>query len=207
MTTNKWLQLVAENPGHSAWYIERFRAMAAEGVDLDGEARFVDAMVPRQARILDAGCGPGRVGGRLAALGHRVVGVDIDPELIAAARAQHPDAVWLTADLAALDLPSTGIAEPFDLVVCAGHVMTFLDPDTSAAVIERLAAHTAAEGRLVIGFGTDRGYHVDEFSIDVRSAGLEVDLHLSSWDLRPFDSTSQFLVAVLSHRTAPSDDT
>ena len=37
-------------------------------------------------KILDAGCGPGRVGGRLAALGHHVVGVDIDPELIAAAQ-------------------------------------------------------------------------------------------------------------------------
>ena len=59
MTRNRWLQMVAENPGHSAWYIERFRAMAADGADLDGEARFVDTLVPRRARILDAGCGTG----------------------------------------------------------------------------------------------------------------------------------------------------
>lgn len=37
-------------PGHSQWYIERFRTMAADGADLVGEARLVDAMVPRGAR-------------------------------------------------------------------------------------------------------------------------------------------------------------
>jgi hypothetical protein len=30
--------------------------------------------------------------------------------------------------LAGLDLPSGGIVEGFDVVVCAGHVMTFLAP-------------------------------------------------------------------------------
>lgn len=85
MSENGWLRMIEENPDHSAWYVERFRSMAADGHDLDGEARFVDAMVRRGARVLDAGCGPGRVGGRLAALGHQVVGVDIDPHLIAAA--------------------------------------------------------------------------------------------------------------------------
>lgn len=58
--------------------------MARAGDDLAGEAKLVDAMVPRRARILDAGCGPGRVGGALAAAGHEVVGVDVDPALIQA---------------------------------------------------------------------------------------------------------------------------
>ena len=59
--------------------------MEAEGRDLAGEARFVDALAPRAARVLDAGCGPGRVGAFLHALGHTVVGVDVDPVLIVAA--------------------------------------------------------------------------------------------------------------------------
>lgn len=100
-----WMQKVAADPGHSHWYIERFRAMARAGDDLAGEARFVDAMAPRGARILDAGCGPGRLGSYLAAAGHQVVGVDVDPALIEAAEHDHPGPRWLVGDLAELDLP------------------------------------------------------------------------------------------------------
>ncbi|MDX6620950.1 MAG: hypothetical protein QOK36_3336, partial [Gaiellales bacterium] len=85
-----WAEIVAADPGHSAAYVERFRAMAARGTDLAGEARLVDALLPRRARVLDAGCGPGRVGAFLADAGHEVVGVDADPVLIAAAEADHP---------------------------------------------------------------------------------------------------------------------
>lgn len=190
--------MIGANPGHSAWYIERFRAMAAEGKDLDGEARFVDAMVPRGARILDAGCGPGRVGGRLVALGHQVIGVDIDPELIAAAEVDHPNAIWLSRDLAVLDLASEGIATQFDVIVSAGNVMTFLDPATRRAVLGRLLAHLASDGRLVVGFGADRGYEFDDFFADAASVGLRDELRLSSWDLRPFGTASRFLVAVMT---------
>ena len=98
---NGWLRLTTDKPEHSRWYVQRFRDMAARGEDVAGEARLIDAMVPRGARILDAGCGTGRVGGALAAAGHDVVGVDLDPELIAAARADHPGPCLLyTSDAA-----------------------------------------------------------------------------------------------------------
>jgi 2-polyprenyl-3-methyl-5-hydroxy-6-metoxy-1,4-benzoquinol methylase len=84
------MQKVAADPAHSSWYVERFRSMAAAGRDLAGEARLLDAMVGRGARILDAGCGPGRVAAELARLGHDVVGVDVDPVLIEAAIEDHP---------------------------------------------------------------------------------------------------------------------
>jgi 2-polyprenyl-3-methyl-5-hydroxy-6-metoxy-1,4-benzoquinol methylase len=190
--------MIEENPGHSAWYIERFRALAADGVDIDGEARFVDAMAPRGAKILDAGCGPGRVGGRLARLGHEVVGVDLDEELIAAARTDHPGPTWLTADLATLDLAAAGIEHRFDVIVAAGNVMTFLDPATRSAVLERLAAHLAADGRMAIGFGAGRGYPFEEFLADVASARLRVEVQLATWHLHPFTPSSDFLVAVLA---------
>ena len=120
-TPSRWEQIVAANPDHSAWYVERFRAMAARGDDLHGESRLVDAMVARGSRILDAGSGPGRVGGELARRGHTVVGVDVDPVLIEAARADHPDATWVVDDICEMDLPAHGIDEGFDVVFSAGN--------------------------------------------------------------------------------------
>jgi SAM-dependent methyltransferase len=192
-----WMQKVSADPGHSDWYIERFRAMARAGDDLAGEARFVDAMAPRGARILDAGCGPGRLGGYLATVGHHVVGVDVDPALIAAAEQDYPGPQWLVGDLAELDLPARGVVEPFDVIVSAGNVMAFLAPSTRGEVLSRLRAHLAADGRAAIGFGAGREYGFAEFLNDAAHAGFAPDLLLSTWDLRPFVDDSDFLVAVL----------
>ena len=172
--------------------------MGAAGDDLGGEARLIDAMVARSSRVLDAGCGPGRVGNHLACAGHDVVGVDLDPVLIAAAEHDHPGPRWLVADLADLDLPAMGVVEGFDVVVCAGNVMSFLDPRTRRRVLERLAAHLRGDGRIVTGFGSGRGYSFSEFFEDCEQAGLVAGLRLSTWDLRPFTDESAFLVAVLS---------
>ncbi len=192
-----WMQKVDADAGHSRWYVERFRSMARAGEDLFGEARLVDAMAPRGAHILDAGCGPGRVGGYLATAGHHVVGVDVDPVLIEAATQDHPAPRWLVGDLAELDLPARGIAEPFDIIVSAGNVMTFLAPSTRVQVLTRLRAHLADDGRAVIGFGAGRDYAFSEFFGDAAEAGFTPDLLLSTWDLRPFTDQSDFLVAVL----------
>jgi SAM-dependent methyltransferase len=171
--------------------------MAAAGSDLGGEARLVDALLPRGARVLDAGCGPGRVGAFLHAAGHEVVGVDVDPVLIAAAEEDHPGPRWLVGDLAELDLPSRGVSAAFDGIVCAGNVMTFLAPSTRGEVLRRLRAHVAPGGRSAIGFGAGRGYEFAEFLDDARSAGWTPDLLLATWDLRPFTQDADFLVALL----------
>ena len=189
-----WARITQQDPGHSAAYVQRFRDLAAQGFDLGGEARLVDAMLPRGARVLDAGCGTGRVGAALAAAGHEVVGVDLDPVLVEAARQDHPGPQWLVGDLAELDLPGPG----FDVVVSAGNVLAFLAPDTRRAVLRRLRAHLRAGGRVVAGFGAGRGYAFDAFLADAAAAGLTPDLLLSTWDLRPFAEDSDFLVAVLS---------
>ncbi|WP_338539286.1 class I SAM-dependent methyltransferase [Janibacter terrae] len=192
------MRIVAEDPNHSQWYVDRFRAMAARGDDLDGEARLVDAMATRGARILDAGCGPGRVGGRLHELGHDVTGADVDPALIAAAQEDHPGPRWVVSDLATLDLrDDEGRRTPFDLVVCAGNVMTFLAPSTRRSVLAGFADHLAEGGRAVVGFGTDRGYDLDDFVADAAAAGLQEQVRLGGWALEPWTPTAGFVVSVL----------
>lgn len=191
----RWV--TAHGAGHAQWYIERFRRMAAEGVDVDGEARLLDAMLARRSHVLDAGCGPGRVGAELAARGHVVVGVDADRELIEAARADHPGPTWLVADLAELDLAAEGEREQFDAVVIAGNVMPYLAPGTERAVLARVAAHLREDGLVVVGFGLDRGYPLADFDADAAAVGLEVEHRFATWDLRRWHDDAPFAVTVL----------
>ena len=188
-----WVQITQEDPGHSARYVQRFRTLAEQGNDIVGEARLVDAMLPRGSRVLDAGCGPGRIGGHLGRAGHDVVGVDVDPVLIAAAEEDHPGPRWLVGDLAELDLP-----DRFDAIVCAGNVVTFLAPSTRVEVLRRFRAHLAPDGRAVVGFGAGREYPFDVFLADAAAAGLVPSVLLSTWHLHPFTPGSDFLVAVLA---------
>lgn len=200
--TTRWEDKKNADPDHSTWYVERFRRMAADGADLAGEARLIDAMLPRGSRVLDAGCGPGRVGAELAARGHRVVGVDVDPVLIEAALADHPGSEWLVGDLAELDLPARGVDEAFDLAVMAGNVMTFLAPGSEVEVLGRLGEHLRADGRIVVGFGAGRGYAFADFFADIERAGLHREATYSTWDLRPFTEASSFVVTVVARAPA-----
>jgi SAM-dependent methyltransferase len=185
-------------PDHSQWYVERFRSLAAQGADLVGEARLIDALVAPRSHVLDAGCGTGRVAAELDRRGHRAVGVDIDPVLLEACAADHPGPTWVQADLSELDLPAVGVRDPFDAIVCAGNVMTFVAEGSEPAVLRRLGAHLAAAGRLVIGFGLDRGYPLAAFDEHCDRAGLIREHRFATWDVRPFGPESDFAVTVLT---------
>jgi SAM-dependent methyltransferase len=193
-----WVELVRADPEFSNRYLERFRGLAASGQDIVGEGRLVDAMVPRGSRILDAGCGAGRISGFLAGVGHEVIGVDVDPALIEAARSGYPPPPdgprWLVADLATLDLAGAGL---FDAVVCAGNVLPYVATGARREVLARLRAHLAPQGRAAIGFAAGRGYDFTDFRADARRAGFAEELLLATWDLRPFTPDSDFLVALL----------
>ena len=178
--------------GHSEWYIERFRKAAAAGDDLTGEARLMDAIVPPRSRILDAGCGPGRLGAELHARGHTVVGVDVDPLLIAAAQEDHPGPTWLEADLSELHLDE----EPFDAALIAGNVMVFVAPGTEADVLARVAAHLKPDGVIVAGFDLDLHYTLNAFDADLYLAGLRVEQRFATWDLRPLAKDPDYAVTI-----------
>ncbi len=195
MEPTRWAREMG--PEHSAKYVERFAELAAEGTDLAGEARLVNALVAPGSRILDAGCGQGRTGAALSSWGHDVVGVDADPILLEAARAAHPAVRWVEADLATLDLPATGITEPFDAALLAGNVMIFCAPGTEAAILRRLAAHVRPDGVIVLGFSLTRPYGLPELDRDAAEAGLQVESRFGTWDLRPMAPGGDYAVTVL----------
>jgi SAM-dependent methyltransferase len=176
--TTRWTELAGRTSGPD--YAARFARLAATGQDVHGEANFYAQLVSAPAWVLDAGCGTGRVAIRLAELGYRTVGVDVDSSMLAEARRARHDLPWLAADLAALpdldrlvelaglqpgaepQVAATQVPAPasqgFDLVVAAGNVIPLLAPGTLAATVQRLAAVLAPGGLLVAGFGLDEAH-------------------------------------------------
>jgi SAM-dependent methyltransferase len=195
----RWVTETSED--HSQQYIKQFRQMSERGVDLGGEARLVDAMVPPNSRVLDAGCGTGRTGAVLQERGHVVVGVDADPELIAAAEQDHAGPRWVVADLAELDLPAVGIDQPFAACVMAGNVLAYVAPDSETQVLRRIAEHLVPDGFVAIGFGASRGYSVTAFDQHLADAGFRLEHRFATWDLRPWSSESDFAVNILRKPT------
>ena len=196
-SANPWLAVTGGTSGPD--YAARFAALAAEGADLHGEARRVDALLAgldrRPADVLDAGCGTGRVAVRLAELGHRVVGADLDASMLGEARASRPDLDWRLVDLARLDL-----GRRFDLVVAAGNLWPLLTPGTHARVIARLAAHLRPGGLLVLGFGLDADHlpfmlpdavpvpDLVAYDTACVGAGLTLRVRTADWDgAEPYD--------------------
>jgi SAM-dependent methyltransferase len=92
---------------------------------------------------LDAACGTGRHAGRLVALGHRVLGIDFTPEMLARARINVPQASFRDGDL--LAIPAAD--EEFDVVVC-GLALSHLE--NLAGGICELARVLRRGGQLIV---------------------------------------------------------
>lgn len=182
---------------HSHWYADHFREMVQAGDDVEGEARLVDAIVAPGSRILDAGCGQGRTAGALFQRGHSVVGVDLDPILIAAAVDDHPGPTYVHADLAALHLPDTAAAlAPFDAAVSAGNVITFVEPGTEVTVLSNIRRQLKPDAPFILGFQVER-YPLADFDRDLHSAGFVLESRFATWDLRPWSDEAEFAVSIL----------
>lgn len=189
---------VTDNPeDHAHRYVARFRSLVEQGTDVAGEARLLDAMLPRAAHVLDAGCGQGRVAAALHAAGHRVVGVDADATLVAAAGEDNPGPHYVVADLSELDLWADGLDEPFDGAVMAGNVMPYVAPGSEVDVLSRIHGHLRDDGFLVVGFGLGRGYALADLDAHAAAAGLVVEQRFATWDLRPWHHGADWAVTVL----------
>ena len=178
-------------------YDARWARLEAAGADLHGEADLVMRYAP--ASVLDAGCGTGRVAVELSRRGVDVVGVDLDPGFVAAARRKAPGIEWHQDDLA-----TVALGRRFDVIVLAGNVMIFLAPGTEAAVLANLAAHLAPGGRLIAGFTLDAArLPLEAFDHAAAVSGLSVIDRFASWDRADF-SGGDYAVSVLTptHRAS-----
>ncbi|HEX8970805.1 class I SAM-dependent methyltransferase [Oryzihumus sp.] len=198
----RWSEIAGGEGGEG--YAARFAALAASGQDVHGEATFCATLLPAPARVLDAGCGTGRVAIRLAELGYDCVGTDVDASMLAVARRTAPGVPWVLADLATLDLPAEGEAQRFDLAVAAGNVVPLLAPGTLTAAVSRLCAHLVLDGLLVTGFGLDAAHlpprcpvtPLADFDRACAAAGLELVDRFATWDRRPWRVDAGYAVSV-----------
>ncbi len=194
-TGNRWLDERRTVEGEA--YDAPYAARAAAGENIHGEADLVESFGPQT--VLDAGCGTGRVGIELARRGCTVVGVDIDPKMLATARSKAPDLEWHQADLATVDL-----GRQFDVVLMAGNVMIFLAPGSEGAVLQNMARHLTPGGTLIAGFQLSLGYlTLDDYDRLAEEAGLVRTARYATWDRAPWHGLRTYAVSVHQHHPAP----
>jgi len=100
--------------------------------------------------ILDAACGTGNVSEILSDRGYEVVGVDIAPGMIEAARAKHSRVEYLVSDMAELDL-----GRKFDLAISLFDSLNYItDPGHLARAIERVGEHVVQGGYFIFDVNT-----------------------------------------------------
>lgn len=115
---NDWITWVRK-PGHDSY--DRYH-----------RDQFLPLVPAPGRRTLDVGCGEGRLTRHLATLGHRVVGVDVSPSLVAAAREAAPSMELHVANAAALPFADAS----FDQVVS---FMCLHDVDDLDGAVRELA--------------------------------------------------------------------
>ncbi len=137
--------------------------LAAELYDLtvpdwDGEINFYRELAryakSRGQSILEVGCGTGRVTLQLAQKGAKIVGADLDDEMLKIARSKSADIRWEQGDMRTLDLGQT-----FGLIILPGDSFQFMcTPEDQVKALETFKRHLAPGGILVV--------HLDHQSVD-----------------------------------------
>jgi len=98
-----------------------------------------DAARTGRARVWDVGCGPGHVTAFLAGLGLDAAGIDLSGQMVAQARARHPDQEFSAGSMTALPAPDGS----WDGLICFYaliHMIEDADVRTALAEFRRVLA-------------------------------------------------------------------
>ncbi|MCE2764152.1 MAG: methyltransferase domain-containing protein [Ilumatobacteraceae bacterium] len=178
-------------------YDQRWEAMAARGENVHGEADAVTRLIEKHLdvpghehalRVLDAGCGTGRLAVELSRRGHVVTAVDLDPDMIDKARDKSTAVTWLVGDLSTVDVTTRGglfDVMNFDVIVMAGNILNFCAPGTQTTIVHNMVNHLVDGGVFVCGWSQelrDDAYLWSDFVRDARDAGANVAETWTNWD-------------------------
>jgi SAM-dependent methyltransferase len=154
-------------------YADRIPGLSAESpLEIALIDRFADAMVERAGRVLDAGCGPGRITDYLARRGVNVSGVDLSPGMVEVARAAYPA---LQFDVASIDALPCSDGELAGVLAWYSTIHTTVEhlPD----IYREFARVLCSGGLLLLGFHAGIGaYRI------THSYGHDVDIDLQLFD-------------------------
>ena len=151
-----------------AAYLPDTRAEAP--LDLAMVDAFAEALTSGgDPRVLDAGCGAGRMSRYLAERGCRVEGVDLSPSMIAMARRDHRDLVFTVGSLTDLPYPDDRFAG-----VMLWYSIIHTPPAGQARVFAEAARVLRPAGHVLVGFQSGEGTR--DVSAAYRRFGHEVDL-------------------------------
>jgi SAM-dependent methyltransferase len=117
---------------HAANWIRWARAPGFDSYWRFHRDELLDSLPAPGRLTLDLGCGEGRLTRDLAALGHRVVGVDLSPSMVQAAREADPSGEYVHADIAHLPFDD-GAA---DLAIA---FMSLMDTDNLPGAVREIA--------------------------------------------------------------------
>ncbi len=183
--------------------------------------QFLELLPPPGRCTVDIGCGEGRLTRHLNELGHRVIGIDASPTLVAAAREADPSMDIRLADAAALPLDD-GSA---DLAVA---FMSLHDIDAMPLAVREIARVLEPGGRLcfAIVHPINSAGHFDgpekdapfvikgdylrpfPYSDTVASDGLTMTFHSQHWPLEAYFVALEqagLLVDALRERGIPDE--
>lgn len=130
-------------------------------------------------RVLDLGCGAGRIAGYLIELGADVLGTDIAEPMIEYCRRTYPDATFRVQDLREA---GSYADESFDAVLATNNLLDILDDAARRGILADLARILRPGGLLVMS-SHNRAYapRIPEPRELARRAGLPGLAHLPAW--------------------------